>query len=217
MDVVITSVMQRSCLLNTLKSSDYAIRRVESGKFRKDASSVGPIQSSSTKRFVPLALNHLGMRGGHFNAVLNEFATTLVTKPSGCPLMKGPFALSMKGALRKILNTWGARLTWTAQRQHAAQTLHNMESFFSCSSFLSSINSGFAASGQTTDCQTGRGLEIPPHLVLVPDSVWFEGSNKVIERVCEGGTRSSSVLGQGHCSRGWEEVDLIPLGGMMPG
>jgi len=211
MDVVITSVMQRSCLSNTSKSSDYAIRRVESEKFRKDARSVGPIQSSSTKRFVPLALNHLGMRGGHFNAVLNEYATTLVTRPSGCPLMKGPFALSLKGALRKILNTWGARLTWTAQRQHAAQTLHSMDTFFSCSSFLSSMNQGFAANGQLTDCQTGLGMERPPHLALVPESLGFEGSNRGMEGGSEG------VWGRGLRSRGGEGADLIPLGEMWPG
>ena len=36
-------------------------------------------------------------------------------------LLKGPFALSVNGALHKILNTWGSRLTWTAQREHASQ------------------------------------------------------------------------------------------------
>jgi hypothetical protein len=205
MDVVITSALQRSCLTNTSKSSDYAIRRVETEKFRKDARSVGPIQNSSTKRFVPLALNHFGMRGGHFNAVLKEYATTLVTKPSGCPLMKGPFALSMKGALRKILNTWGARLTWTAQRQHAAQALHSMESFYSCSSFLSSINPGFAASGGTPDCQTGQGSDRLPLLDHVPESDEFEGSFGGLGR------------GLGHLHGGADGDDLSPLGGMMPG
>ena len=129
----------------------YAIRKVENEKYKKDARSVGPIQSSSIKRFVPLAMHHLGLRGGHFNAALNEFATTLVTKPSGCPLMKGPFALSMKGALRKILNTRGAKVTWTAQRQHAAQALHSMESFYSYASFLSSTDQGLAACGLLPD------------------------------------------------------------------
>ena len=105
MDVVVTSEMQNSCLSNTSKSSDYAIRKMENEKYRKDARYVGPIQNISTKRFVPLAMNHLGLRGGHFYAALNEFATTLITKPSGCSLVKGPFALSMKGALRRILNT----------------------------------------------------------------------------------------------------------------
>ena len=44
--------------------------------------------------------------------------------------MSGPFALTLNGALRKILHTWGARLTWTAQRHHAGQLLKGMTSFF---------------------------------------------------------------------------------------
>jgi len=113
MDLVVTSALQKSCLTNTSKSPDYVIRKAENEKYMKDARFANPIQNNSTNRFVPLAINHLGMRGGHFNAALHEFATTLVTKPSGCSLMKGPFALSMKGALRRILNTWGAKLTLT--------------------------------------------------------------------------------------------------------
>ena len=79
---------------------------------------------------VPLALNHLGLRGGHFQAVLKEFATILVTRPGGCTLLQGPFALSINGALLKILNTWGSRLTWTAQREHAAQIVGSMDAFY---------------------------------------------------------------------------------------
>ena len=130
MDVVITSALKQSCLLQATKGSDYAIRRAESAKFRADARSVGPIQSSSTRRLVPLALNHLGLRGGHFNAVLKEFATILVTRPGGCSLLQGPFALSVNGAFLKILNTWGSRLTWTAQREHAAQIVASMGAFY---------------------------------------------------------------------------------------
>jgi hypothetical protein len=37
--------------------------------------------------------------------------------------MKSPFALSVNNALRKILETWGSRLTWTAHRQHTAQII----------------------------------------------------------------------------------------------
>jgi len=51
--------------------------------------------------------------------------------------MPGPFALPLNGALRKLLFTWGARLTWTAQRLHAAQILNGMDSFFANASFLS--------------------------------------------------------------------------------
>jgi hypothetical protein len=156
MDVVVTSAMQRSCLLHSSKSSDYAIRKVENEKFRKDARSVGPIQNCATKRFIPLAMNHFGLRGGHFNAALTEFASQLVLRPSGCPLMKGPFALSMNGALRKILEHWGSRLTWTVQRQHAAQLISSMEAFHSSASFLSSLGglspfAGHAPSSSNVD------------------------------------------------------------------
>jgi len=138
MDVVITSDMQRSCLLHSSKSFDFAIRKTENEKFNKDARSVGPIQNCPIKRFLPLAMNHFGLRGGHFNAALKEFASQLVLRPSGCPLMKGPFALSVNGALRKILEHWGSRLTWTVQRQHVAQLISGMEAFHSSASFLSS-------------------------------------------------------------------------------
>ena len=105
MYIVITSALKQPCLLQSLKGSDYAIRKAESVKFKTYARSSGPIHTSSTRRLVPLALNHLGLRGGHFEAVLKEFATILVTRPSGCALLQGPFALSINGALLKILNT----------------------------------------------------------------------------------------------------------------
>jgi len=104
--------------------------------FGKDSRSVDPIQLSPTMRFIPLAINHLGLRGSHFNATPREFATQLVMRPNGCSIMSGPFDVSLNGALRKLLFTWGARLTWTAQRQHAAQILNGMESFFANASFL---------------------------------------------------------------------------------
>ncbi len=105
MDIVVTSALQRSCLSQTSKSSNHVVRKVENDKFMKDANSVGPIQTSSTKRFIPIAMNHFGKRGGLFNSVLKEFATIMVTRPSGYSLMRGPFALSMNGALRKILHS----------------------------------------------------------------------------------------------------------------
>ncbi len=49
--------------------------------------------------------------------------------------MQGPFALSLNGALRKILNTWGSRLTWTSQREHAAQIVGGMDAFLSTVSY----------------------------------------------------------------------------------
>jgi hypothetical protein len=49
--------------------------------FAKDKRFCNPISSSSTMRFIPVALKHLGLRGPHFQATLKEFATILVTKP----------------------------------------------------------------------------------------------------------------------------------------
>jgi hypothetical protein len=111
MDVIITSVLKKSCLSNASKGSDSVLRVVEALKLDKDARSSGPIQSSTTRRSIPLALNHMGLRGGHFQALLKEFTTILVTKPGGCSLLQGPFALSINGALHKILSSWGSRLT----------------------------------------------------------------------------------------------------------
>ncbi len=114
MDVIITSALKHSCLSNASKGFDFVLRAAEAIKFRKDARSTGPILSSATRRLIPLALNHMGFRGGHFQALLKEFATILVIKLGGCPHLQGPFALSINGSLHKILNTWGSRLTRTA-------------------------------------------------------------------------------------------------------
>ena len=67
--------------------------------------------------------------------MLKEFATILVTMPDGCYLLQGPFALTINGALHKILNTWGSRLTWTAQREHAAQIVGAMDAFYAGAHF----------------------------------------------------------------------------------
>ena len=125
-------------------------------------------------------MNHSGLRGGHFNATLKEFASLLVMRPSGCPLMKGPFALSLNGALRKILETWGTRLTWTVQRQHAAQIISGMEAFFSSASFLSSYEPDapsvepdpdpLALVHRQPQGLTNRGLPYPPGL----NSEWHQ-------------------------------------------
>ncbi len=113
MDLVLASNLTKSCLSSSSKSSDFVLKGAERAKFGKDKRSVDPIASSSTTRFVPLALNHLGLRGPHFQVVLKEFASLLVTKPEGCLLLKGPFALTHTGDLQKIPRTWGARITWT--------------------------------------------------------------------------------------------------------
>jgi hypothetical protein len=96
------------------------MKAAEKAKFRKDMNSINPIAISSTMRFVPLALNHFGMRGSHFLAVLKEFATIVVIRPEGCSLLQGSFALTHFGALHKIMRTWGSSLTWIAQREHAS-------------------------------------------------------------------------------------------------
>jgi len=107
MDLVIASGLTKSSLSSSCKSSDFILKGAERAKFGKDKRSVNPISFSSTMRFVPLALNHLGLRGPHFQAMLKEFASIMVTKPERCSLLKGPFASTHTGALHKILRTWG--------------------------------------------------------------------------------------------------------------
>ena len=93
------------------------------------------ISSSSTMRFVPLALNHFGLRGPHFEAALKEFATIVVTKPERCSLLRGPFTLTHFGALQKILRCWGSRLTWTAQLEHVGQVVRGLQAFYDSAAF----------------------------------------------------------------------------------
>jgi hypothetical protein len=106
MDIGIAFGLTKSCLTSSCNSSDYVLKMAEVAKLVKDRRSCTPIASSSTMRFIPLALNHLGLRGPHFQAILKEFATILVTKSEGCSLLYGPFALTHSGALYNILNTW---------------------------------------------------------------------------------------------------------------
>jgi hypothetical protein len=103
MNVVVTSGMSKSCLNQSIKSSDYVIKKAKNQKFGKDTKSSRHVQLSSTMRFIPLAMNHFGLQGCHFNAALREFASHLVMRLSGCSLMSGPFTLSLNGALKKIL------------------------------------------------------------------------------------------------------------------
>ena len=93
-DIVIASGMTKSCLSSSSKSSDFVLKAVKSTKFANGMRSCNPISSSSTMRFIPLALNHLRLKGPHFQAMLKEFATIMVTKPEGCSLSRGPFALT---------------------------------------------------------------------------------------------------------------------------
>jgi hypothetical protein len=80
MDLVIASSLTKSCLSSSCKISDFVLKSTKKAKSRKDKISANPISTSSTMRFVPLALNHFGMRGSHFQAVLKEFATIVVTR-----------------------------------------------------------------------------------------------------------------------------------------
>ena len=57
MDVVLVSILSKSCLLKSSSSSDYALRQAENNKFNKDLRNNEPLQLSATKRFIPLALN----------------------------------------------------------------------------------------------------------------------------------------------------------------
>ncbi len=84
MDLVIASGLTKSCLIPSSKSSDFVLKGAERAKFVKDRRSANPIASSSTIRFVPLALNRMGLRGPHFEAVLKKFSSILVSKPEEC-------------------------------------------------------------------------------------------------------------------------------------
>ena len=76
----IASGLTKLCLSSSSKSPDF-LKGVERVKFGKERRSINPIASSSTMRLVPMALNHLRLRGAHFQAALKEFASILVTKP----------------------------------------------------------------------------------------------------------------------------------------
>jgi len=136
MNLVVVSGLKKSCLSSSCKSSDFILKAAEKTKFRKDLNSIKPIATSSTMRFAPLALNHVGLRGSHFQAVLKEFATIVVTRPEGCYLLQGPFALTHSGALHKIMRSWGSLLTWTPQREHASQIVKWLQSFYDSSAFV---------------------------------------------------------------------------------
>ena len=90
MNIVVTSAMQRSFLSLSSKSSNHAIKKAENEKFKKDAKSVGQIQFSSIKRFIPLVMNHFGLRAGHFNAVLKELASLLASLLTPCVPVDAP-------------------------------------------------------------------------------------------------------------------------------
>ena len=87
MDLMISSILSKSTLLHTSKSSDCTLRLAENTKFNKDLRSVDPLQLSSTQRYIPLAMNQFGLRGPHFEAMLLEHASLLIKRSSGCSLL----------------------------------------------------------------------------------------------------------------------------------
>ena len=60
MDIVIASGHTKSCLTSSCKSSDNVLKVAKVAKFGKNMRSCNPIASSSTMRFIPAALSHLG-------------------------------------------------------------------------------------------------------------------------------------------------------------
>jgi hypothetical protein len=110
MDIDISLGLAKSCLSSSCKSSDFVLKAVESTKFAKDKRACNPISSSSTMHFIALAMNHLGLRGPHFQVTLKEFAIILVTKLEGYFLLHDPFALTHSRALHKIMRSWGTIL-----------------------------------------------------------------------------------------------------------
>ena len=136
MDCVVVSGLAKSCLSNQANKSDFSLRLAEKAKFTKVRRSSCPVASSTTMRLIPFVVSHLGLHSPHMQAILKEFATSVVTNPTGCSLLHGPFAVTSRGALQKILRTWGSALTWTLQREHAGQIDRGMQTLFACSGFL---------------------------------------------------------------------------------
>ena len=85
-------------------------------------------------------MNQFGLRGPHFFAALRDFASLLVTRPSGCRLLLGPFAVKPNVAISKIMFAWGSRLTWTAQREYAAQIVRAVESHHAAVHMMASLS-----------------------------------------------------------------------------
>ena len=63
-------------------------------------------------------------------------ATVLITRPSGCSITTGPFAMTQGAALSNILARWGARITWTAQREFAAPLVRAVMAHKASAAFL---------------------------------------------------------------------------------
>ena len=124
MDICISSCTKKTGLRKAATNPDHTVTEKEKHKFTADYKSCFRLQSSASMRFVPLCANQFGRRGPHFEAMLTEFATELVSRPSGCKLMKGPYEQTYRQALSTIRKCWGARITWTIERANAMNTLH---------------------------------------------------------------------------------------------
>ena len=136
LDLMLSSSLSQSTLLQSSQSADYVLKKGENVNFSKDLRNAEPLQLSTTQRFIPLVMNQCGKRGPHFQAFLLECASLLIKRSSGCRLLQGPFAAPPSVALSKVLNCWGARLTWAAQKEHAAQVIRGVESRKSAAAFL---------------------------------------------------------------------------------
>jgi hypothetical protein len=127
-------------LLNTLNNKlEFCFTKSRNHKFNKDLRNKESLQLSSTRRFIPLAINQCGRKGPYFEAILREHASLMIKRSSGCCLLHGPFFVPPTIALAKVLSTWGARLTWAAQRKHAAQIIKALKIHKATNAFLSSI------------------------------------------------------------------------------
>ncbi len=90
--VVICSSTAKSCLQQSSKSSDFPLRQAKCNKFTKYLRNIKSLKLSATRRFIPLAMNKLGRRGQHFDAILLEMVSLLILRPSRCRMLQGPFA-----------------------------------------------------------------------------------------------------------------------------
>jgi hypothetical protein len=73
MYIVVASSITKSCLSSTSKSSDYVLKAIESSMFGKVKRYVNSIAASSTMRFIPLTLNHFGMRSPPLLLVISTY------------------------------------------------------------------------------------------------------------------------------------------------
>ena len=71
----------------------------------------------------------------------------MVTRPEGCPLLQGYFALTHYGVLHKILRLWGPSLTWTGQREHASTIVRGLHAFYDSIAFVMKWEGGAVMGG----------------------------------------------------------------------